>query len=59
VVQQYLRAGLLDELTIHLVPQLLGSGVRLFDDAGGPLPGLELVGAIDSPRVTHLTYRTR
>jgi len=32
VVQQYLKAGLLDELQIHLAPVLLGGGVRLFDN---------------------------
>src|SRR5438132_14411291 len=34
VAQQYLRAGLLDELQIHVAPLLLGGGVRLFDDLG-------------------------
>jgi dihydrofolate reductase len=57
VAQQYLRAGLLDELQIHVVPMLLGAGVRLLDDlAGGPTQ-LELVRVIDSPAVTHLKYR--
>jgi dihydrofolate reductase len=56
-VQQYLRAGLLDELQIHLVPLLLGSGVRLLDDvADGPV-GLEITRVVDSPAVTHLKYR--
>src|SRR3954452_562905 len=55
VAQQYLRAGLVDEMTIHVAPILLGDGVRLFDRApGADLPGLELVGAMDSPTVTHL-----
>lgn len=56
VVRQYLGAGLLDELQIHLAPIVLGSGVRLFD---GVSPGLGLVPArvVDSPQVTHLTYR--
>jgi dihydrofolate reductase len=58
VAQQYLRARLVDEVTIHVVPILLGDGVRLFDRAqAGDLPGLELAGAIDSPAVTHLSYR--
>jgi dihydrofolate reductase len=56
-VQQYLRAGLVDELQIHLVPLLLGSGVRLLDDvADGPV-GLEITRVVDSPTVTHLKYR--
>jgi dihydrofolate reductase len=57
VVQQYLRAGELDELQIHVSPILLGSGTRLFDDLGPALPGLEITRVIDSPAVTHLRYR--
>jgi dihydrofolate reductase len=56
--QQYLRAGLLDELQIHLVPVLLGDGVRLFAKQPGPdLPKLEPTRVIESDRVTHLGYR--
>ena len=57
VAQQYLRAGLLDELQIHVVPVLLGGGVRLLDDLGGDRPELELTRVVDSPAVTHLRYR--
>jgi dihydrofolate reductase len=57
VAQQYLRAGLLDELQIHLVPVLLGGGVRLFGDLGPEPPRLECTRVIESPRVTHLGYR--
>jgi dihydrofolate reductase len=54
-VQECLRAGLLDELTINLVPVVLGGGVRLLD---GLEPGqLDLVRVVDAPGVTHLTYR--
>jgi dihydrofolate reductase len=56
VVQQFLAAGLLDEIQIHLVPLLLGDGVRLFGGAGDQPPGLELTRVIDSPTVTHLRY---
>jgi dihydrofolate reductase len=56
VAQQYLAAGLLDELQIHLVPVLLGDGVRLFEDHLGR-PQLECMRVIDSPAVTHLRYR--
>ena len=54
VAQQLLRAGVLDELQIHLVPVLLGDGVRLF---GGDTARLECTRVIESPGVTHLRYR--
>jgi dihydrofolate reductase len=58
VVQQYLEAGLLDELQIHLVPVLLGDGVRLFEGRPGPEQDkLECTRVIESPAVTHLRYR--
>ncbi len=58
VAQQYLRAGLLDELQVSVVPVLLGGGARLLDGLGGATPPrLELVRAIDAPDVTHLKYR--
>jgi dihydrofolate reductase len=56
VPQQCLQAGLLDEIQIHLVPVLLGAGVRLFDHLGGPVD-LETVRVVDGPGVTHLRYR--
>jgi dihydrofolate reductase len=55
VIQQYLAAGLLDELDLHVVPIVLGSGARLFDDVRGV--ELEQVRAIDAPGVTHIKYR--
>lgn len=59
VGQQYLLAGLLDELEVHVVPLILGDGVRLFDGGHGgePQPRLERIRVIDSPAVTHLRYR--
>ncbi len=57
VAQQYLCAGLLNEMQIHLAPILLGGGVRLFEDLGDKLPGLELARVIESPAATHVSYR--
>jgi dihydrofolate reductase len=56
VAQQFLRAGLVDEMTIHLVPLLLGDGVRLFEGLGDDVK-LELADVVASPTVTHLRYR--
>ena len=53
--QQYLAAGLVDEVLLHVAPILLGGGERLLDDAG--TPKLEIAEAVHSPRVTHLRYR--
>ena len=57
--QQYLAAGLVDEMNINLVPVLLGSGERLFDAVGDDLHGLELVRTIATPSVTHLKFVRR
>jgi dihydrofolate reductase len=58
-VQQYLAAGLVDEMTLSVAPLLLGGGARLLDGLGGANLDLEQVRAIDAPGVTHLTYRVR
>jgi dihydrofolate reductase len=57
VAQQVLGAGLLDEMLIHLVPVLLGSGTRLFD--GGTLARLERTQVLDSTGATHIRYDVR
>ena len=54
-VRQFLAAGLLDELYLHIVPILLGAGERLLDDVGTPV--LEQVKVVASPAVTHVKYR--
>jgi dihydrofolate reductase len=59
VINQYLAAGLLDELELHIAPVLLGGGARLFDDLGGADIGLEQVRAIEAPGVTHIKYAVR
>jgi dihydrofolate reductase len=56
VINQYLAAGLVDELELHIVPLVLGGGARLFDGLGPDLK-LEQVRAIEAPGVTHLKYR--
>jgi dihydrofolate reductase len=56
VVQQLLKKGLLDELRIHVVPLLLGEGVRLFNELGDRQMKLEKVSVLDSSSVTHLRY---
>lgn len=53
--QQYLAAGLVDEMEINLVPTLLGGGERLFEGVGD-LHGLELVRTVATPNVTHLKF---
>jgi dihydrofolate reductase len=57
VVQQYLRAGLLDEMQIHVAPVVLGGGVPLFGDLDGDALNLEITRVVESPAVTHLRYR--
>jgi dihydrofolate reductase len=57
VGRQYLRAGVVDEISVHLVPVLFGSGTRMFDDVVDQHVTLELVGVAESPHATHLRYR--
>ncbi len=56
VINQYLAAGLVDELDLHMAPLVLGGGARLFDGVGPDLR-LEQIRAVDAPGVTHLKYR--
>jgi len=57
VAQQFIRAGLLDEISIHLVPVFLGGGVRLFDHLGISPRELEFTGGKHVAGVTHLKFR--
>jgi dihydrofolate reductase len=57
IAQQCLRAGLLDEIHLDLVPVLLGGGVRLFEHLGTEPIELESTGVIEGHGVTHLTFR--
>lgn len=56
VINQYLAAGLLDELELHVVPILLGGGARLLEGVG-PEVQLEQARVVEAPGVTHLKYR--
>jgi dihydrofolate reductase len=54
-VQQYLAAGLIDQMHLHIAPVILGSGERLLDHIGTPT--LEIIDVVASPHVTHIKYR--
>ena len=58
VAQQYLAAGLLDELELQVVPVVLGDGARLFDNLRDADVQFEQVRAVEAPGVTHLKYRS-
>jgi dihydrofolate reductase len=55
-INQYLTAGLVDELELSIAPLVLGGGARLFEGVGNDVE-LEQVRAVDAPGVTHLKYR--
>lgn len=54
--QQYLDAGLVDEMDLTIAPILLGGGERLFDNVGDDLHGLSLVDVVGAPAVAHLRF---
>jgi dihydrofolate reductase len=54
--QQFLAAGLVDEITLHIVPVFLGGGVRLFDNLGREVAGFEASGVKAGNGVVHLTF---
>jgi dihydrofolate reductase len=56
VAQQYLRAGLVDEIQLHLIPKLLGDGLRLFERHATGSIELEQTRLIESRGVTHIKY---
>jgi dihydrofolate reductase len=58
IVQEYLAAGLLDELELHITPLLLGDGSRIFDNLRDPDVQLEQVRVVEAPGVTHVKYRS-
>jgi dihydrofolate reductase len=54
VAQQYLAAGLLDEIVVSIVPNVLGGGARLFENLGDVK--LEQIESVGAPGVTHIRY---
>ena len=56
VAQQFLRAGLLDAINLHIVHVLLGEGIRLFDNIGNQQIQLEKINATEIPGVTHIRF---
>jgi dihydrofolate reductase len=56
IINQYLAAGHVDELELHVVPIVLGGGARLFDGVGPDLR-LEQIRTVEAPGVTHVKYR--
>lgn len=57
IAQQFLKAGLVDEIQLHLIPVLLGAGIRLFDHLGAEAIQLENAGVIAAPDATHFKLR--
>jgi dihydrofolate reductase len=56
IIRQYLKAGLLDELQIHLIPILLGGDTRLFEDLDPEGIELRRKSSIETPGATHLHF---
>ncbi|MDQ6802608.1 MAG: dihydrofolate reductase family protein [Acidobacteriota bacterium] len=57
IAQQYMMAGLIDEMELHVVPLLLGKGSRLFENMDARQSGFELIRLVHSPLVSHYKYR--
>ena len=57
IAQQYIKAGIPDEIHIHLIPLLLGGGTRLFDHPMSKQVELEKIRLIESPAATHFQFR--
>jgi dihydrofolate reductase len=58
-IRQAFRAGVVDEVTLHLAPVVLGEGIRLFEGLSGNDLNLEQTAVIVSPTVTHMNYRVK
>jgi dihydrofolate reductase len=56
IIEKYLKAGLLDEMQIHLIPVLFGDGTRLFEALGRRRIELKRTSTIDTPGATHFRF---
>jgi dihydrofolate reductase len=59
LIRQYVQAGEIDEFQLHLIPVVLGGGVRLFDGWPSDGPSFDLTRVLESPGATHLSYRVK
>lgn len=59
IAQQYLKARLVDEMELHVVPLMLGSGARLFEKTDAAQTAFECVRVVNSPSASHYSYRRR
>jgi dihydrofolate reductase len=59
LIQQYLAAGLVDELELSVAPVLLGRGKRLFENLDGIPLDFEPLRTVEAPGITHLKYRLK
>ena len=57
VAQQFLKGGFIDEVSIHLVPVLFGSGTRLFEGLEGEHISLEIIEVIQTAEAIHMRFR--
>jgi dihydrofolate reductase len=57
LIQQFLAAGLVEMMQVHVAPVLVGAGTRLFEHLGDAMPRLEQVRVRESPNATHIRYR--
>ena len=57
VAKQFLQLGLLDEVSLHVVPVLFGSGTPLFGNLNSKYFSLEPIEVIETPKVIHLRFR--
>jgi dihydrofolate reductase len=57
VAQQFLQRGLIDEISIHAVPVLFGSGTRLFEGMDGEHISLETLAVIQTAQAIHMRFR--